>query len=119
MSRKIKIVRDYHDENINLYKKGTVEIEPGLTVLVGCNGAGKTTLLKQIEKRLKKDEIPCIYFDGQFDGGTNARAMAAFMDDFEFVASSMCSSEGENIALNVGRFARRIGSFLHKSDGEA
>lgn len=117
MSRKFKILRNFHDEGIKLYAKGTIEIKPGLTVLVGCNGAGKTTLLKQIESRLKKEKIPYVSFDNLHDGGSNARSEAAFMNDFEFVANSMCSSEGENIALNVGRFAYKIGALLKKCEG--
>lgn len=46
--RKFQIVRDYHEEDVFLYDKGEIEIQPGLTVLVGPNGSGKTTLINQI-----------------------------------------------------------------------
>lgn len=110
--RKFKINRDYYDDGIKLYKKGSVEFDSGVTVLVGCNGIGKTTLLNEIKGQLSKGDIPCIFFDNLRDGGSNARSEAAFLNDFEFVAQTMCSSEGENIALNVGRFAQKIGKFL-------
>ena len=42
--RKFKIDRDYNGLGCNIYQKGTVTINPGVTVLVGCNGIGKTTL---------------------------------------------------------------------------
>lgn len=45
MGRKFQLERDYYEEGLNLYKKKTIEIKPGVTVLVGCNGIGKTTLL--------------------------------------------------------------------------
>ena len=53
MSRKFTLIKDYYDEGFNLYKKKTITIKPGVTVLVGCNGIGKTTLLHQIRDRLK------------------------------------------------------------------
>lgn len=111
MSRKIKIIQDYY-EGAKLYKKRSVEFQPGLTVLVGCNGAGKTTLLKQIKSGLKKENIPFLDFDNLHDGGSNSRSRAAFYGDFTFVAQGMCSSEGENITLNMQRFAGSIGKFL-------
>lgn len=60
MSRKFVLEKDYYEEGVNLYKKKTVTINSGVTVLVGCNGIGKTTFLHQIRDRLKKQNIPCI-----------------------------------------------------------
>lgn len=111
MSRRIKIIQDYY-EGTKLYKKRSVEFQPGLTVLVGCNGAGKTTLLKQIKSGLKKENIPFLDFDNLHDGGSNSRSRAAFYGDLTFVAQGMYSSEGENIVLNMQRFAGSIGKFL-------
>ncbi|HAU84433.1 MAG TPA: hypothetical protein DCW90_02660, partial [Lachnospiraceae bacterium] len=82
--------------------------EPGLTVLIGCNGAGKSTLLKQLYKIVQQENIPCIMFDNLRDGGSYARQKAAFHNDFRFVATSMCSSEGENIRLNMQNFSDMI-----------
>lgn len=112
MEKKIKICKDYYDENIKMYKKGAITLESGLTILIGCNGAGKTTLLKQIKENLKKENIPYLYFDNLHDGGSNARSKAVFYEDFEFVVQSMCSSEGENITLNLIQFSKKIGNFL-------
>ncbi len=53
MSRKIKTWRDPYGEGFNTCKKREIEIEPGLTVLVGCNGAGKTTMLHNVAEELK------------------------------------------------------------------
>lgn len=110
--RKFKIEKDYNDIGCNIYKKGTITIESGLTVLVGCNGSGKITLLKQIKDGLRKENIPNLYFDNLHDGGSNSRSLAAFYGDFSFLAKSMCSSEGENIALNMQQFAGKIGRFF-------
>ena len=64
MSRKINIInKGFYDEDEVLYKKKSIEIKPGVTVLTGCNGIGKTTLLHQIESFLKKENIPCLMFD--------------------------------------------------------
>ena len=112
MSRTIKIIPNYYEEDIELYKKKSIEFQPGVTVLVGCNGAGKTTLLRQIEYALEKDNIPVIKFDNLHDGGSNARSEAAFHEDFTFLATSMCSSEGENIIMNMNKFSKKIGRFF-------
>ena len=108
MGRKFKIDRDQYGEGIKMYSKCTIEFEPGLTVLVGCNGAGKSTLLKQLYKKVQQENIPCIMFDNLRDGGSYARQKAAFQNDFRFVATSMCSSEGENIRLNMQNFSDMI-----------
>lgn len=52
VSKKFKIVRDYWDSGQALYQKENIEINPGLTVLVGCNGSGKTTLITQLKRLL-------------------------------------------------------------------
>lgn len=115
--RTFKIDRDYCDIGCNIYQKDTVTINPGVTVLVGCNGIGKTTLIHQLKNQLEKEEIPVISFDNLHDGGNNARSAAAFYNDWAFVATSMVSSEGENIAMNIGNFAAKIGSFQRKHAG--
>lgn len=116
MSRKFKLSKDYYDEGFSLYKKSTITIKSGVTVLVGCNGIGKTTLLHQIQDRLNKENIPCIKFDNLQDGGSKSISENAFYNDFEFVATAMQSSEGENIVMNMGNFARRLGDFVRNGE---
>lgn len=113
VSRKFKLWKDPYDCGYGLWKRGTIEIKNGVTVLVGCNGIGKTTLLNNIESSLKKDKIPVIHFDNLSDGGSNARSEKAFMEDFSFLAESMCSSEGENIVLNLYDLAGKLGNFVN------
>ena len=116
MGRKFTLERDYYDEGFNLYKKKTITIKPGVTVLVGCNGIGKTTLLRQMENNLKKEKIPHILFDNLKSGGHNARERAGFYGDFSFLATSICSSEGENIVMNMGNLATRLGQFVKNGE---
>ena len=119
MNRKFTLERDYYDEGFNLYKKKTITIKPGVTVLVGCNGIGKSTLLRQIKDNLKKENIPYILFDNLKSGGHNARERAGFYGDFGFLATSICSSEGENIIMNMSNLAAKLGIFIKEgSDSE-
>ena len=80
MSRKFKLYKDYYDEGYDIYKKKTITIKPGVTVLVGCNGIGKTILLHQIRDGLKKEKIPCISFDNLKDGGRTLFQRQVFME---------------------------------------
>lgn len=112
MSKEFQLKKDYYDERYELYKKETITINPGITVLVGCNGTGKTTLIHQIQSQLKKEDIPCISFDNLCDGWSKAISNAAFFEDFHFVATAVCSSEGENIVMNIGNLAIRLGNFI-------
>ena len=110
MSRKFKIIRNYLEEDQILYRKANIEIDPGLTVLVGCNGSGKTTLINQLKRLLDKGKKLHIQdFDNLFDGGENARSWAGYTGDFSFLATAVMSSEGENILMNIGNYAAKIG----------
>lgn len=118
MGRKFKIDNDAYGEGIKMYNKATIELVPGVTVLVGCNGAGKSTLLKQLYGIVQKENIPCVMFDNLKDGGSNARSKAGFYGDTTFLETSMCSSEGENIALNMGNFAKMIVSMFRNNPND-
>lgn len=118
MGRKFKIDNDAYGEGIKMYNKATIELVPGVTVLVGCNGAGKSTLLKQLYGIVQKENIPCVMFDNLKDGGSNARSKAGFYGDITFLATSMCSSKGENIALNMGNFAKMIESMFRNNPND-
>lgn len=112
MDRKFKLCKDPYDCGYDLCKKRTIQIKSGVTVLVGCNGIGKTTLLNNIESILEKENIPVMHFDNLSSGGSKAISEKAFMEDYSFVATSMCSSEGENIVLNLCDLAKKIRYFI-------
>lgn len=98
-----------------IYKKSRITIRPGVTVLVGCNGAGKTTLMHLMKQALKDQGIPLIAFDNLHDGGDRARSAAGFFGDVGFLAAALQSSEGENILMNIGKFARDLGAFVRRN----
>lgn len=112
MSRIIKLWKDPYDTGVKIYRKRQVEFEPGLTVLVGCNGIGKTTLLHNIKDELRKAEVEFISFDNLKDGGHNARSKAGFLGNYEFLATAYCSSEGEELNMNIAMAAGKIGHFI-------
>lgn len=112
MSRKIKTWRDPYDEGFSTCRRKEIEINPGITVLVGCNGAGKSTLIHNIRDELKKENIPTFIHDNEKDGGHNSISESLFYGDITFGATAMCSSEGENITLNLGKIALKMRKFI-------
>lgn len=112
---KIKIIKDYYEEEQNIYDKSSVDLKPGLTVLVGCNGSGKTTLLHQIKHYCTKNEIPVLEFDNLHEGGSNSLSAAGFMGNTDFLIEGITSSEGELINMNIGNFATKMGRFVSKN----
>lgn len=114
----IKTWRDPYDACFTPTKPKEIEIKPGLTVLVGCNGAGKTTLLYNIEEVIKENnrkvdrKIPIHLYDNLRSGGCNALSGAMFRQDYSFVASLSCDSEGEAIKENFGFLISSFKSFL-------
>ena len=106
----INVEKDPVDCGRDLYLKTSVEIQPGVTILVGCNGAGKTTLLNLIKHQFENDkETVCIHYDNLRDGGQNSLSAAVFYGKMDFAARYALSSEGENIVFNFGDLACEIG----------
>lgn len=115
MTHKFKIIQDWYDSGEKIYNKSSVEIKDGLTVLCGCNGCGKTTLLHQIKNALAKENIPFLHFDNLLEGGNNSVSASLWRGEMGFVAQAVCSSEGENINMNIGKFAQKMGSFVREN----
>lgn len=117
---KISLNKNYWDNEEPLYKKSDVELDTGITVLVGRNGSGKTTFLRQLKQILDKNKIPYLSYDNVFDGGSKAvndvlEGISFFKDTknkAEVFATKCLSSEGQNIIINIGEFARTVGSFI-------
>ena len=112
MGRIFKLYEDLYDQGISLYKNNIIEINTGLTVLVGCNGIGKTSLFYSIKNVLKKEKIPYMEFDNLNDGGDNSRNESLYYGDINFLIESLYSSEGENIMFNIAKIAAEIGKFV-------
>ena len=82
---KFKIETNLYDDGKPMFCKRQIEIEPGLTILVGCNGSGKTTLLDQIRTIVRDKEIPYIKYNNLTDGNETSysMSMAAYFGNFE------------------------------------
>lgn len=61
--RKFTLSNTWYGSNHNIFKNNTLEVNTGITVIVGCNGIGKTTLLHQIKQNLKDNDIPVCSYD--------------------------------------------------------
>jgi len=117
--REFKISTKPWDE-AKVYKKTKFTIKPGITVLVGCNGCGKTTFLHSIKDQLRELRIPVFDYNNYSTGGHRAMESALFYGRMDILATQACSSEGENIVINMGQVAERIGRFIkeHPEDDE-
>ena len=116
MEHNFKISKDWYGDGNNIYKRASVTIKDGLTILCGCNGCGKTTLLHQIKAQLEQEQIPVLSFDNLSDGGSRLRQKKLWMGDTSFTATSLLSSEGENIVMGTGDFARKMGGFVRSHE---
>lgn len=119
MGLEINTWRDPYDAGFSPTTPRKIELNPGVTVLVGCNGAGKTTLLRNIEEEAKINKIPCHLYDNIADGGTSdvfgmlTDSFTSFeCDDKTLGATMFSSSEGEVIKLNIGRQSTLYKEFL-------
>ena len=108
MSRDFKIERDPYDEGYIMYNRANITINPGVTVLIGCNGSGKTTLLEILKSELKANNVPVLYYNNLYDGGSSSVSKHMFEGDIEFGALLMTSSEGESNMHNIGTLASKL-----------
>lgn len=111
MSRTFTIETKPYDD-VRIFNRKNIEIQPGITVLVGCNGAGKSTLIHAMQDELKKNNIEYLNYDNLYDGGNHSVSNAMFYDNIELAASMMCSSEGETITLNIMNLGENIVYYL-------
>lgn len=116
MSRIFKTWRNPYDEGFSTCRKKEIEINSGVTVLVGCNGAGKSTLLHNIREGLKKENVPVFVYDNEKNGGHNSIGESIFYGDVALGATALCSSEGENITINLGKIASKLRKFIQTGD---
>lgn len=111
MGRTFKLIKDYYDLGFDLFNKRTININEGVTVLVGCNGTGKTTLLNEINNQLNRENVPHIFYNNKLDGGRASMDSLLFYGRMQELAQRAFSSEGEEIVLNFGDFISRVRDF--------
>lgn len=112
--KKIKTWRDPYDAGFSTCRPKEIEIQSGLTVLVGCNGAGKTTLLENIKEILYTEKIPYVYYNNLHDGGSNSAGNFFYNNQIELAASLWTASEGESININLNVLSSKLQKFLQE-----
>lgn len=110
--RKIKTWRDPYDQGWSTCRPKEIQLNPGVTILVGCNGAGKTTLLQNIKEELETEHVPFVCYDNVHNGGSNSISEASFYGDMSLMATMITSSEGELININVGKMCSKLRRFI-------
>ena len=110
---KFNIDKYYWDDDIKMYERSSVDILPGVTVLVGCNGIGKSTLICQIKSQCKQSNIPSLEYDMLEEGGNNMMDSLFHRDMMEELAVAVLSSEGEKIKQSIYHFASKYTKFMH------
>lgn len=107
---KFNVPMNPYDDDAKLFARSAVEINSGLTVLVGCNGSGKSTLLGLIRSQVaERPAALVVEYNDRTSGGTNRIGELIFRGDIEHAAGMMCSSEGERIHQSAGILFSRLG----------
>lgn len=107
----INITRDPYGRGFTPTRPRQIEIEEGITVLVGCNGAGKTTLLETIQSQVKAENIPCMFYSDLKEESLS-KSYATFSGDMELFSELMSSSEGEAICVRFAEQLKKVMGFL-------
>ena len=108
----IKTWRDPYEAGFSPTRPTSIELNEGLTVLVGCNGAGKSTLLQNIKEVMNKQNIPCHLYNNLNEGGSSAFESAIYSGDMSLGVALFSSSEGESIKINIGKLSNLFDEFL-------
>ena len=108
----IKVKRNYYDRAERIFKKASIGIIPGVSVLVGCNGCGKSTFLGAVEETLSNEGIKYVLYNNLHDGGSRSVSEAVWLGDFGMASSLLYSSEGECIIHNLGSVAAKCGQMV-------
>lgn len=111
MSRTINMWRDPYNQGFSTCRLKTATFESGVTVLVGCNGSGKSTMLHNIQAELENKKIPVFFYDN-VEKNRLSLYESLSSGDVKLASMQMCSSEGENISLNLGQMVQKLKNFL-------
>lgn len=109
MSYKLKIQKDYYEENEVIFRTNQFIFHPGVTILIGCNGAGKTTLLKELDRQLGRDNkaTKFLRYDQERER-KNSLMEYGNVSPQRFMSWVTCS-EGEQIRIRLEDFAMELG----------
>lgn len=109
---RIKLFKDPYDSGWDIFSKQYLTLNPGVSILVGCNGYGKTTLMQTLKEYAQTHKIPLFHWDNTKDVHS-ARERAGWLGNTTFLATATCSSEGEEIIMNLGQnVAKPIGKLM-------
>jgi predicted ATP-dependent endonuclease of OLD family len=99
----------YIEDWYSIHNGYNLELKTGYTALVGPNGAGKTTLIRYLKEKCEEQGYNVFYYNNLYEGGGTAIQRALDMKENSLCIDLALSSEGEQIAKNLGRVAIRIG----------
>ena len=113
----------YYDVDDMLFVRKSITIQPGINILVGCNGSGKSTLLRHMRRSLEREDNDSIIYgkgfktliisyDDEHDGRDTSRDRYGLNSDLINLSRALLTSEGENIANNIGNQVIRYLSFF-------
>lgn len=113
--RKFTLSNTWYGGSDNIFKNNTLEVNTGITVLVGCNGIGKTTLLHQIKQNLKDNDIPVCSYDFFEDDEKKMRQKYLVDGETRKLANFVTSSEGERITYITCDLFYKIGRMINEN----
>lgn len=107
------------DDN-NVLRRKTIDLQPGLTVLIGCNGAGKTTVLDGIEDWAcsRRNDVLCFSYNDRSRGGHTLIEHFIMRHDSSSAAHMLFSSEGERIVEGIWHFVCGLKKKLQNAEGK-
>ncbi len=114
--KQIKVWKDPYDAGFSICKSNKIEIQEGLTVLVGCNGSGKSTMIHNIKEVIDKEKLPCVFYDNLVDGGDKSLQNSIFHNDLSLGAALWSASEGERININLGILSSKLRNFIENGE---
>ena len=113
--RKFTLSNTWYGDYNNIFKNNTLEVNTGITVLVGCNGIGKTTLLHQIKENLKDNDIPVCSYNFFEDDEKKMRQKYLADGETRKLANFVTSSEGERIVYIACYLFYKIGRMINEN----